>query len=284
VTAVLTSVTDAVRAPGAAALSPDGEVRAATGEPAPGEDLLLTVSGQVVGALRVAARRSGEQYSASDRSLLGALAPQVAVVVRAMDLAEALEAGRDRVLAATRAERDRLRRDLHDGLGPSLSGVGLSLRALDDSLDSGDLATARQLNSRTREEVRSAVGEVRRILDDLRPGSLDEDGLASAVRRHAAISASLYPVHVNGARTCRSCDRTWRPRPSGSPKRPSRTSPSTPTRPTSESPSTPTTSRCGSASLTTAQACPARETATAATATVSDWYRCGTAPKLLKGP
>lgn len=117
-------------------------------------------------------------------------------MVRALDLAEALEAERDRVLEATRAERDRLRRDLHDGLGPSLSGVGLSLRALEDALDSGDHATAQQLNRRTREEVRSAVSEVRRIIDDLRPATLDDSGLADAVRRHAAFAGTAHPVRV----------------------------------------------------------------------------------------
>jgi signal transduction histidine kinase len=196
-TAVVTSVTDAVHAPGAVVLAPDGRVLGTTGVPAQGEDLPLAVSGQVVGTLRVAARSSGEGYSAGDRRLLAALAPQVAVVVRALDLAEALESERDRVLAATRTERNRLRRDLHDGLGPSLSGVGLSLRALEDALDNDDQETARQLNRRTREEVHSAVAEVRRIIDDLRPAPLADAGLAGAVRRQASASGTPYPVLVS---------------------------------------------------------------------------------------
>lgn len=195
-TSVLTGVTDAVHAPGAVILGPLGRVRATTGTPAVGEDLSLEVSGQPVGILRVAARSSGETYGASERRLLAALTPQVAVVVRALDLAEALEAERDRVLTATRLERNRLRRDLHDGLGPSLSGVGLSLRAIEDALSAGDLDLAGQLNRRTREEVQSAVGEVRRIIDDLRPAPLADGDLAGALRRQAAVSGATYPVHV----------------------------------------------------------------------------------------
>jgi signal transduction histidine kinase len=61
--------------------------------------------------------------------LLEVLSQQVAVVVHALDLAEALEAEKDRVLQATRAERSRLLRDLHDGLGSSLSGTGFGLVA-----------------------------------------------------------------------------------------------------------------------------------------------------------
>ena len=97
------------------------------------ETVPLRVGGRELGRLQVAARSPGEPYTDGDRRLLAALAPQVAVVVRALELAEALEAERDQVVAVTRQERQRLRRDLHDGLGPSLSGVSLGLQALQDA-------------------------------------------------------------------------------------------------------------------------------------------------------
>jgi signal transduction histidine kinase len=190
---VLATVTDAVRAPGAAVVATDGSVLASHGaDPAGGgvELLALRVGGRDLGMLRIAPRTPGEPYGDADRRLLAALAPQVAVVVRALELAEALEAERDRVVAATRQERDRLRRDLHDGLGPSLSGVGLGLQALQDAHAAGDAAAAEQLLGRIREEVATAVGEVRRILDDLRPAVLDQTRLPDAVRQHAAAIAT----------------------------------------------------------------------------------------------
>jgi signal transduction histidine kinase len=190
--AVLATVTDAVRAPGAAVVAPDGSVLASHGvDPTGGggEQLGLRVGGRDLGLLQVALRTPGEPYSERDRRLLAALAPQVAVVVRALELAEALEAERDRVVAATRQERDRLRRDLHDGLGPSLSGVGLGLQALQDAQTTGDAAAAEQLLGRIRQEVATAVGEVRRILEDLRPAVLDHTRLPDAVRQHAAAVA-----------------------------------------------------------------------------------------------
>ena len=190
--AVLATVTDAVRAPGAVVVAPDGSVLASHGADrgGGGEQLALRVGGRDLGTLQVAPRTPGEPYSEGDRRLLAALAPQVAVVVRALELAEALEAERDRVIAATRHERDRLRRDLHDGLGPSLSGVGLGLQALQDAQTAGDAAAAEQLLGRIRQEVATAVGEVRRILEDLRPAVLDRAGLPDAVRQHAAAVAS----------------------------------------------------------------------------------------------
>jgi signal transduction histidine kinase len=191
--AVLATVTDAVHAPGAAVLTPSGSVLATHGidtNSRDGELLALRVGGRELGTLRLTPRSPGEPYTDGDRRLLAALAPQVAVVVRALELAEALEAERDRVVAATGQERDRLRRDLHDGLGPSLSGVGLGLQALHDARAAGNQAAADQLLGRIREEVTTAVGEVRRILDDLRPAVLDRTGLPDAIRRHAASVAS----------------------------------------------------------------------------------------------
>jgi signal transduction histidine kinase len=197
--AVLMTVINAVHAPGAAVLSPDGRLVAAQGSQTDGVDLPLCVSGRDVGTLRVTDRRPGEPYTNGDRRLLAALAPQVAVVVSALELGEALEAERDRVLGATRTERDRLRRDLHDGLGPSLSGVGLGLQALESALATGDETTATELLDRVRLEARTAVAEVRRILDDLRPTALDDSSLSAAIRRHADIVMTGIPIEMDVA-------------------------------------------------------------------------------------
>jgi signal transduction histidine kinase len=130
--------------------------------------------------------------------VLAALAPQIAVLLRALQLTEALQAERDRVIAATATERDRLRRDLHDGLGPSLSGIGLGLQALSDTLPDADPA-ARTLTERIRAEVTTAVTEVRRIIDDLRPTALDTMGLVEAIRRHTQSIAAALPADVDSA-------------------------------------------------------------------------------------
>jgi len=196
----LASVMAAVRAPGAAVAAPDGRILARVGvELGSGgaEVLPLWFGGTRVGELRVAARRPGQFYTNSDEArLLAALALQVAVVVRALELTEALEAERDRVLAATTTERDRLRADLHDGLGPSLSGVGLGLQALADTLDGADRAASTVLLDRIREEVAMAVADIRSIIDGLRPIALDTLGLPDAIRRHVETISAAVPVEV----------------------------------------------------------------------------------------
>ena len=79
-------------------------------------------------------------------------------------LTEELAQERKRVAAATLAERDRLRRDLHDGLGPSLSGIALGLEAAGTAL-ARDPAAVPELLERTRLEAEGAVREIRRVLD-----------------------------------------------------------------------------------------------------------------------
>jgi signal transduction histidine kinase len=196
----LNSVVAAVHAPGAMVTAPDGRVLTAIGvDPAGGAVLPMMFGGRLVGELRVAPRRPGEQYTAAESRLLAALALQVAVVVRAVGLTEALEAERDRVVAATATERDRLRGDLHDGLGPSLSGVALGLQALSDSVEAGDRAASGALLERIRDEVTVAVTEVRSIIDGLRPTALDRLGLPDAIRRHASTVSATVPVRVDAA-------------------------------------------------------------------------------------
>jgi signal transduction histidine kinase len=189
----LHAVTAAVRAPGATLTAPDGRVLAQVGAaPAGGgqtTDLPLRFGGTLLGELRVSARRPGETYTPADARLLAALALQVAVVLQAFQLTEQLEAERDRVVTAAESERERLRADLHDGLGPSLSGIGLGLQALVDSADD-------PLLRRIRDEVGVAFADVRRILDNLRPAALDTMPLPDAIRRHAQTFSGTVPVDV----------------------------------------------------------------------------------------
>ena len=148
-------------------------------------DVPLRHNGVDLGVLRVGARRGEPRLTDRDTRLVDALAPHLAVVVATQRLTADLSRERERVTVATLTERDRLRRDLHDGLGPSLSGIALGLEAADKELARNPEA-ARALLARTRIEAESAVREIRRVLDGLRPSALDEHGLDGAVREAAA--------------------------------------------------------------------------------------------------
>ena len=125
----------------------------------------------------------GRRLSAADAALLGDLASQAAVTVRAAQLAEDLQASRSAIVSAREEERKRLRRELHDGVGPSLAAILLKLEAARSRQD----ATSRDaLLTEIKDETKAAITEVRRAVDELRPPAIDELGLAGAIRQRAA--------------------------------------------------------------------------------------------------
>jgi signal transduction histidine kinase len=147
-------------------------------------DVPLVHSGAGLGVLSVGPRRGEPRVNADDARLVLALAPHLAVVVSSCELAKDLARERRRVMRATLAERDRLRRDLHDGLGPSLSGIALGLEAAGTALGR-DPASVPDLLERTRLEADAAVREIRRVLAGLRPEALDRQGLVGALHETA---------------------------------------------------------------------------------------------------
>jgi signal transduction histidine kinase/alkylhydroperoxidase/carboxymuconolactone decarboxylase family protein YurZ len=185
--AVLSAVREAVRSPGAAVVG--SGVDAVSGR-APGADAWrssLRHQGEEVGVL-VVDRRGSEDFDATDRRLLDELARSVALAVHAVQqqtqarrLAADLQVSRDAIVTAREEERRRLRRDLHDGLGPVLAGQVLRLETARDLVDA-DPARTRDLLDRAVVEAVSSLEEVRRVVDGLRPPTLDDDGLALAVR------------------------------------------------------------------------------------------------------
>ena len=106
-----------------------------------------------------------------------------------------LSASRRRIVDEREEERARLRRELHDGIGPSLAAIGLGLRRLEQHPD-GDEDSVRLMA----DEVQRAVAEVRRICDGLRPGGLNELGFAGA------LAESIEPLRRLGPRISLSID------------------------------------------------------------------------------
>jgi len=80
-------------------------------------------------------------------------------------------------------ERRRLCRELHDGLGPTLAGLALSLGTA-QVLSAGQ-PELHQLLGRLTTEAQRAVTDLRRIVYGLRPSALDELGLAGALHDQA---------------------------------------------------------------------------------------------------
>ena len=148
-----------------------------------GRDFELVHHGNGVGQLVVEGRR-GRPLIARDLTLLAELARPAGAAVYAAGLADALRMSQRRLVEAREEERRRLRRDLHDGLGPTLAGIGLGLDAAAGLVDT-DPDGARAILADLKREAVGAVDDVRRLVYDLRPPALDELGLLGAVRQQA---------------------------------------------------------------------------------------------------
>jgi signal transduction histidine kinase len=93
------------------------------------EHLPLLHQQEAIGRLDVALRAPGEALSSADRRLLAAIANLTAATAHTIQLSGQVQEARVRTVSAREEERRRLRRDLHDGLGPVLASQGLKLAA-----------------------------------------------------------------------------------------------------------------------------------------------------------
>ena len=137
-----------------------------------------------VGRLVLPARGLRSRLSRRDEELLGDLVRQAATAARTSRLAEDLQDSRERLVTAREEERRRIRRDLHDGLGPALSGVVFQLESARLLVDKDPEAAKAQIGS-TSQHVQDVVTDVRRLVHDLRPPALDDRGLVGALRQQA---------------------------------------------------------------------------------------------------
>lgn len=147
--------------------------------------------------------RTGERLDGRTLELLSSLLPLVAATVQLTETTTALADSRRRLAVARDADRRRLRRELHDGLGPALAGTALALRA-GGNLMSSDPEQVTVLVGRSADELDRLVEQVRAMSRGLLPPTLDEDGLVPALQELAEVHstagvdirlrASVHPV------------------------------------------------------------------------------------------
>ena len=159
-------------------------------------ELLLRHHDEVVGRV-IVGWADAPSLRPRDEATLEELAAPLALAVSWVRLAADLRRSSLAVLSAREEERRRLRRDLHDGLGPALTGISLGLRTAIRQLERTDAGRpTMDLLSHLADEVDTTVGEVKRIVRDLRPSALDELGLMGAVAEFARSIDGAVQLHV----------------------------------------------------------------------------------------
>jgi signal transduction histidine kinase len=195
---IVETVRDALKLPYAAViLDQDGRASFAAASGSPVANLLrlpLWYQGAVVGQLILGPRAAGETFNAADQRLIAVVARQVGVAAHAVRLTAALQRSREQLVLAREEERRRLRNDLHDGIGPQLASLTLKIQTARLRLAHDPLADTllAELVARTQ----TTVADIRRVVYDLRPPSLDELGLLSALRESAAQYQAQFPDDV----------------------------------------------------------------------------------------
>jgi signal transduction histidine kinase len=193
---IVETVTQALRLPYAAiSLKQDGEdvITASSGRAADELTRLpLFYQGEPIGDLLLAPRARGETFSSADQDLLADLARQAGIAIHTVRLTtdlqrltKDLQHSRTHLVTAREEERRSLRRDLHDGLGSVLASLNWRAGALRMVLFRDPVA-ADALVVEQQNTIQAAIGDIRRLVYDLRPPALDELGLIGAIRERAA--------------------------------------------------------------------------------------------------
>lgn len=158
----------------------------------------LIYQGETLGELQVAPRAPGDQWTAADRHALDELARHTGAAAHAVRLKNELQRSnanladaRERLVTAREEERRHLCRDLHDGLGPALAALTLKVGAA-HKLIARDRESADTLLGELSDDIQATVGDIRRLVYDLCPPTLDELGLVGAIRERAAQYSSQY--------------------------------------------------------------------------------------------
>ena len=149
----------------------------------------LSYDGARIGELIVGLRSGQRRLSPPDIAVLELLAGPLAVALHATALSAALQESRVGIVAAREEERRRLRRDLHDGLGPALTGIAFKADAARNTLPA-EPAQASELLGELRADTTAAIADIRRLVYALRPPALDDLGLIGSLRQQSPGSPS----------------------------------------------------------------------------------------------
>jgi signal transduction histidine kinase len=160
-------------------------VAASSGEPVDEPFTLpLSYQGETIGQLICGAHGGEQPFRREERRLLEDIARQAGVALHVVRLNADLQRSRERLVVAREEERRRIRRDLHDGLGPALASQTLKIGSA-RALFKRDPEAAEALLRQIERDSAAALEDIRRLVYNLRPPALDELGLLRAIQQDA---------------------------------------------------------------------------------------------------
>jgi len=119
-----------------------------------------------------------------ERHLLAAIARGAGSAAQVVRQEHDLQLARERLVLAREEERRRLRRNLHDSIGPTLAALSLRAGSVRNLIEQDPPAAQEQFNE-LREQIHSVITDIRRVVYNLRPPALDELGMLPAIQEQA---------------------------------------------------------------------------------------------------
>lgn len=189
--AVVRTVKDALRLPYTGiSIGVGGQQKmvAAAGEPVNEVHSFPVIHrGEEIGTLYVSSRSPGEAFTPEDGKFLDVLLRQAGPIVENVNmtlgmklLAKDLQESREKLVLAREEERRQIRNNLHDDLAPRLAALALNAATAQKYVEKDPEAAVDMLTD-LRQVIRSTVSEIRTLVHDLRPPTLDELGLTGAI-------------------------------------------------------------------------------------------------------
>jgi signal transduction histidine kinase len=165
-------------------------VTVSRGDPRRPDRVIPLYAGKVhVGQLNLAVRAGLEPLGRADERLLDALGHVLASSAYNLGLQQALRKALAQAVTAREEERRRIRREIHDGIGPLLAAALLRTETA-MALPSGSESQAETLR-KLHDLQETALTDIRSLVEGLRPPALDHGGLLSALQQHAELSAGM---------------------------------------------------------------------------------------------
>jgi signal transduction histidine kinase len=159
----------------------------------------IVARGSVIAAFYVTDKVDADEFDEADQRLIEMLAAHAAVAIENARLLE-----RSRELSIVE-ERNRLARELHDSVSQKLFGLVLGAESAGTLLDRDPEAAAEQV-ARLGELAQEALGELRELIFELRPASLEEEGLAATLRKEVDVLRRVHgrdiELRIAGSANC----------------------------------------------------------------------------------
>ncbi len=140
----------------------------------------LILDNQVIGVLEMMSKK-GDTFTANDLDLLSSIAPYAAIAIKNARFHENVMAERDRVIDAEEQARKALARDLHDGATQMVSAIMMRLDFCKLLVEREPEKLLPELNL-TQDLARQAIFQIRTLLFELRPLTLEAQGLVPALQ------------------------------------------------------------------------------------------------------